>query len=162
MMPAVQMPQIEKMTLFGKLTLVLRGPDGRIKAVRHAQNHKVYGTFNIMASAICNSTTLSAVNLGLAEGVSVQSSDTTLTTEISLVAAGNRTLGRYSHAADTPNWNLSFSFTDFDTTVSVAQAGIYTSLTGGVLYLKATFAILTKHSQDVLNVAWLQSIASAG
>lgn len=154
--------QIEKMTLFGKLTLVLRGPDGRIKAVRHARNMKVYGTFNIMASAICGSTTLSAVNLGLGCGPDVVSADTELSGEISLVAAGNRTLGRYSHDANSPSWNLSFSLTDFTATVSIGQAGILTSLTGGVLYLKATFARLTKHSQDLLNVAWLQSLASAG
>lgn len=160
-MPATSIP-IEKMTLFGKLSLVLRGPDGRIKAVRHAHNHKVYGTFNVMASAICGSTTLSAVNLGLGSGTTVASADTDLEGEISLVADGNRTLGRYSHDADAPQWNLSFSFTDFDTTVSIGQAGIFTSLTGGVLYLKATFALLTKHSQDLLNVAWLQSLASAG
>lgn len=156
--PAVAM---EKMTLFGKLSLVLRGPDGRIKAIRHAKNMKVYGTFNVMASNVTEGAGLSARYCGLGSGPSVASSDTALSGEISLVAAGNRTVARYSHDANSPSWNLSFSFTDFDTTVSIGQAGILTSLTGGTLYLKATFARITKNSQDVLNVAWLQSVSSA-
>jgi len=154
MMPATP-AQVEKMTLFGKLSLVLRGPDGRIKAVRHARNHKVVGTFNVMASAICGSSSLSAVNLGLGSGPDVVSADTDLSGEVL-----SRTVGNYSHDAGSANWNLSFSFTDSPATVSIGQAGIFTSQTGGVLYLKATFARITKNSQDVLNVAWLSSIAS--
>jgi len=146
---------IEKMTLFGKLSLVLRGPDGRIKAVRHIHNHKVIGTFNIMASAICGSASLSAVNLGLGSGPDVVSTDTALSGEVL-----SRTVGRYSHDANNPNWNLSFSFTDSPDTVSIGQAGILTSLTGGTLFLKATFARITKQSQDLLNISWLSSIAS--
>ena len=147
---------IEKMTLFGKLTLVLRGPGGRIKAVRHVRNTKVYGTFNIMASALTGSTSKSCAILGLGSGPDVVSADTALSGEVL-----SRTVGRYSHDANSPSWNLSFSFTDSPATVSIGQAGILTSLTGGVLYLKSSFARLTKHSQDLLNVAWLQSIASA-
>lgn len=147
---------IEKMTLFGKLSLVLRGPDGRIKAIRHARNMKVYGTVNIMASALAGSTSKSAAILGLGSGSDVVSADTALSGEVL-----SRTGGRYSHDANSPSWNLSFSFTDSPATVSIGQAGILTSLTGGVLYLKASFARITKNSQDVLNVAWLQSLASA-
>lgn len=160
MMPATP-SNIEKMTLFGGLKMVLRGPDGRIKAVRHVTNMKVYGTFNIIASAVAQGQTLSAVYLGLGSGLTVASADTALEGEVSQVAAGNRTIGNYSHDANNPNWNLSFSFTDFGTTVSIGQAGILTSLTGGTLFLKATFAVITKNSQDVLNVAWLSSLASA-
>ena len=155
MMPSTP-SQIEKMTLFGKLTLVLRGPDGRIKAVRHVRNTKVYGTFNIMASALAGSTSKSCAILGLGSGPDVVSADTALSGEVL-----SRTYGRYSHDANNPNWDLSFSFTDSPATVSIGQAGILTSLTGGTLYLKATFARLTKHSQDLLYVSWLQSLASA-
>lgn len=152
---------LERMTLFGKLSLVLRGPDGRIKAVRHAKNMKVYGTFNVIASNVTEGAGLSARYGAVGEGTSVASADTALDAEISQVAAGNRTIGLYSHDANSPSWNLSFSFTDFPTTCSIGEAGILTSLTGGTLYLKATFAVITKNSQDVLNVAWLQSLASA-
>jgi len=148
---------IEKMTLFGGLKLVLRGPDGRIKAVRHVKNMKVYGTVNMIASGVTlGQGTLSATYLGLGSGPGVASADTTLSGE-----ALSRTLGRYSHDANSPSWNLSFSFTDSPATVSIGQAGILTSLTGGTLYLKASFARITKNSQDVLNVSWLQSLASA-
>jgi hypothetical protein len=147
---------MEKMTLFGKLTLVLRGPDGRIKAVRSVPNMKVYGTFNVIASAVGQGQTLSACYLGLGSGPDVASADTALSGEVL-----SRTIGRYSHDANSPSWNLSFSFTDSPVTVSIGQAGILTSLTGGTLFLKATFARLTKMSQDLLNVAWLQSLASA-
>lgn len=161
MMPATP-ANIEKMTLFGGLKLVLRGPDGRIKAVRNVKNMKVYGTVNMIASGVTlGQGTLSATYLGLGSGLTVASADTALEGEVSQVAAGNRTIGAYSHDANSPSWNLSFSFTDFPTTVSIGQAGILTSLTGGTLYLKATFAVVTKNSQDVLNVAWLQSLASA-
>jgi len=152
------MAQMEKMVLYGKLTLVLRGPDGRIKAMRTVPNMKVYNTFNLLATIFGDSLGLpKTINcLGLGSGPDVASSDTALSGEVL-----SRTIGRYSHDANAPNWNLSFSFTDSPVTVSIGQAGILTSLTGGLLYLKATFARITKNSQDVLNVAYLQSLASA-
>lgn len=156
------MAALDKMVLAGKLTLILRGPDGRIKAVRETQNMKVYNTFNIMASALCNdpaTNTGTACKLALGSGPDVASADTTLSGEIAV--CGSRTIGRYSHDANAPNWNLSWSFTAQTASFSVGQAGVYTSITAGLLYLKATFARLTVMSQDLLNISWLQSLASA-
>jgi hypothetical protein len=152
---------LDRFTISGKVILVLRDKDGNIKAVREATNMKVYGTFNIIASAVCNdpATNLTANKLALGSGQTVASSDTALEGESDALS---RTIGRFSHDAGAPNWNLSWSVSGkVGTAVVVAQAGIFTSLTGGILYLKTTFATLTVGSTDVLNVAWLQSLASA-
>ena len=152
-------PALESLGICGIVTLILRAPDGRIKAVRHARNMKVYGTFNVLASAVAQGQGLSACYLALGSGPDVASSDTALSVEITV--CGSRTIGRYSHDANNPNWNLSWSFTANTTSFSTGQAGIFTSLTGGTLFLKATFARLSIMSQDLLQIAWLQSLASA-
>jgi len=150
---------IERFTVASRVTLVVRdGITGKIKAVRTTKNMAVYGTFNVIASAVCNDpgTNITCNKLGLGSGPDVESADTELSGE-----TASRTIGRFSHDENAPQWNLSFSVSALAATISIRQAGIFTSLTGGVLYLKATFASLTVNSQDVLNVAWLQSLASA-
>lgn len=144
--------------------VVLRdGRTGEIKAVReNVMNAKVAGTWNMLISGVTNSTgTQSCVFAGLGTGENWATADTTLTDEVL-----SRTIGNLSHDAASPTWSLSFSWTDSATSESIAQAGIFTSYTGGILYLKATlrylvkrilgaiFARLTKNSQDVLNIAW--------
>lgn len=140
------------------ILIVLRdGRTGEMRDFRRVQNMKVYGTVNMLVSGVTNSTgTQSAVYGALGSGPDVASADTTLSGEVL-----SRTVGRLSHDANSPTWSLSFSWTDSATSVSIGQCGILASYTGGILYLKATFARLTKNSQDVLNIAWTQSLASA-
>ena len=140
------------------ILLVLRdGRTGEMRDFRRIQNMKVYGTVNMLISGVTNSTQAgSAVYAGLGSGPSVASADTTLSGELL-----SRTVGRLSHDANSPTWSLSFSWTDSASSVSIGQVGLFTSYTGGLLYLKASFARLTKNSQDVLNIAWTQSLASA-
>lgn len=158
------MANIDKLTMHGQVTLVVRRPDGSIRDMRISQsNMKIIGTMNIIASAICNDPATNAGTcnkLALGTGDGVVSTDTALTGEI---GAGclSRTLGRYSHDSGSAMWNLSWSITAWSYSDSIGQAGIFTSITGGSLYLKATFAHVIVNSQDTLSVAWLQSLASA-
>ena len=73
----------------------------------------------------------------------------------------SRTVPRISHDVNCVSWNYSYSWTNIGTSISIGQVGILTSLTGGILYLKASFARLTLNSQDLLYIAWLQSLMSA-
>lgn len=117
---------------------------------------KVYGTVNLIVSGVMGGGAKSCVYAGLGSGETVASADTTLEGE-----QLSRTIGRLSHDANSPTWSLSFSWSGPTGSVSIAQIGIFTSYTGGILYLKATFSRLTKNSQDLVNVAWTQSLASA-
>lgn len=142
-----------------KIQFVVKdGRTGEVKAIRESRNMKVYGTFNLLISGVTASQGSSAVYCALGSGPDVASADTTISGEIAV--AGSRTVGRVSHDANAPNWNLSWSFTAITTSTSIGQVGILTSATGGTLYLKASFARLTLNSQDLLYIAWLQSLAS--
>jgi len=153
------MSNLEKMVMGNTVTLVLRDREGHIKAIRKGHNMKVYGTMNIIASMLFNApTTDRTVNkLGLGSANGIASADTALSGEV----GPSRTLGRFSHDAGSAMWNLSWSQTAWAASTSIYQAGIFDSYTGGNLYLKTTFLQLTVMSQDILNVAWLQSLASA-
>lgn len=153
---------VENIRVFSNLTLIVRKPDGSIRHVRQARNMKVYNTFNIMASILHNSpgdfSALTVNKFALGSGPSVASGDTTLSGE---VATASRTIGRFSHDANAANWNLSWSMTAWTASTSVKTAAFFTSLTGGLMFLKTSFTDMTIMSQDTLNAAWLQSMASA-
>lgn len=139
--------------------LEIRDPTGRLRQRRVSRNMKVYGTMNIIASAISNdpATQRTCNKIALGSAPDVVSADTALSGELAV----SRTYGRFSHDAGSAMWNLSASFTAWAASTSFYQAGILDSLTGGNLYLKTTFLQMTVMSQDILNVAWLQSLASA-
>lgn len=154
------MSSLDKLVHVGKVKLVVRRPDGSIRAVREVKsNAKVYTTIDIIASLANDPGTLRTVNkLGLGTATEWATADTTLTGEVE----PSRTSGLYSHdAVGSFSWNLSWSQTVWSVTHSLGQAGIFDSLTGGNLYLKATFTKVTVMSQDILYVTWLQSLASA-
>ena len=158
----LEVRELQALPFVHRSTLRIEIRDGRTGELKnfldiHPANMKVYGTVNMIVSGVTNSAGIaSAAYAALGSGPDVASADTTLSGELI-----SRTVGRLSHDANSPTWSLSWSFTDQAGSISIGQAAIYTSLTGGVMYLKATFARLTKNSQDVLNLAWTQSLASA-
>lgn len=151
------------------LRLVLRdGITGEIKAIRESRNAKLLDTYNLIFTSLCAAAgTKSLVWLGFGTDEDWATGDNTLTGEIGADGGtGGRTAPRVSHDADSERWSLSWSYSEGSKTHSIAQAGIWntgtgTDAAGGFLFLKATFARLTLNTQDVLNVAWTQSIASA-
>ena len=152
------------------IRLVVRdGFTGEIKAIRETRNAKLLDTYNLLyTSLIAGAGTKSIVWLGLGTDEDWATGDNTLTGEIGADGdTGGRTAPRVSHDADSERWSLSWSYSEGSKTHSIAQAGIWNTNTGTdavagcLLFLKATFARLTLNTQDVLNIAWTQSIASA-
>ena len=149
---------LENMVISGKVTIVVRRPDGTIRSIRETRkNMKVAGTMNLIASMMCNDAAQAATcnKFGMGSGPDVVSADTALSGEKT-----SRTIGRFSHDAGAAQWNLSFSLTEWTESNSLYQAAIFNTLTGATMYLKATFLQMTVMSQDVLNCSWLQSISS--
>ncbi len=155
-------------TLNSRVLLVVRdGRTGKIKDVREGFNDKVLNTYNLIATINGHTAsytgTINAIEL--ASGANNASSDTALSG--ATMGGQGRTRARMSHNANEASWTLSASFTAATVSYSVGQAGIFQGTAtvtvpgGGAMYLKATFARLAVSSQDVVNLVWTQSLASA-
>lgn len=159
---------VTTMAHHSRVMLVVRdGRTGKIKDVRVGFNDKVLNTFNLIPSILNADTasltgTINKIELG--SGANNASSDTA--TSGPTMGGQGMTIARYSHNANAASWTLSASFTAATVSYSVGQASLLEGTASasagmGVLYLKATFARLTVSSQDVVNLVWTQSLASA-
>ena len=151
----------EHLVWHGELRLVVRDSrTGEIKKTLTAPNQKLSVTFPHLGSILFNNPgdftnrTQNKMGIGSADGL--DSADTTLSGETE-----SRTLGRFSQNTNSPAMNLSFSFTNHINTISIGQAAIFFTLTGGNAFVKASFTRLTISSQDALQATWAMSFASA-
>lgn len=145
-----------------RIELVVRdGLTGEIRERTVAYNNKIYSTYSILISAIINSdATLpkSIVICGLGCSDSIQVADVSITGEIGDASA--RTVGNLSWDANSPAFNLSFSFTA-GATYTVGTLGLFWTFTGDGLFLKTSTARTQVSNGDSLYVSWKQSFASA-
>lgn len=143
-----------------QVEIVVRdGLTGEIKNRVFGKNLKLYNTYCAIISAVINSNATLAGSLvicGVGSGTSPVIGNTTLTGE-----TGSRTIGALSWDAQAPMFNLSFSFTANANTMSLGQAALFASYTGGFMFLQTSFAQTQVSSQDSLYISWLQSLASA-
>jgi len=148
----------EKMQVTGRLTIVLKGPDGSIKDVRDIKNLVVNVGLAHITSRL----------LGTASGVM---SHMALGSGTTAAAAGNTTLGSqlgsrkvFDSAVQSGSNNESITYvTTFaagESTGSVTEAGIFNASTSGTMLCRTVFSVVTKGAADVLQVTWTVSFAA--
>jgi len=163
----------------GYVTLIHKGPDGTIKRMETVPNlMKEKGVDWIASNWGIGSETSPARYAGLA-GTIVQADAVTgpAAADDTICAEGdfwtqtseNGTTGRmtasYAHVAAAQNWTLSTSWSGGNTTVSAyifyVALSPCQSVGGTPVIAAASFAVVSKASQDTLTVAWTFCISNS-
>lgn len=137
----------ESINARGHLTIVLIGPDGRIKDQRELDNLIVTSGKNWLASRMT----------GAPAAMSHMAIGTTNTAPVVADAALKAEVARVALAAQATTNNVTTYDATFPAgtgTGAIVEAGIFNAGAAGTMLNRATFAVVNKGADDVMSITW--------
>lgn len=141
--------------------LVVRDKDGNIKQILKTHNLRTNVGIDFVADALANSASQPAPAdyIALTANNSAPlAGDTTLAGELA-VDGLSRAQGTYSHTSFATSYTVEFTFSVTGGPHTVAKAGLFNALAGGILVFEALFSTpATVTTSDTLTVTWTINI----
>jgi len=152
------MGPVEKLGMTGRLTIVLKGADGKVKDVREVKNLVVNTGLGHITTRM----------LGTSQGVM---SHMALGAGTSPAAAGDTALGSqlgsrkaFDSVAQSGSNNESIvyvtTFNPGESTGAVTEAGIFNASTSGTMLCRTVFSVVNKGAADTLQVTWTVTLSA--
>ena len=142
--------QADEGVLYGHMRAVLRGPDGKVKAVREVKNLIVdVGRDGIMDQLLAAPAVAKPTHMAVGTGATaVAAGNTALVTELdrNALTSKTRALGVLTMVGD---WAAGDA-----TSATIQEAGVFNAASGPSMYSRATFAIIDKQAADTLQITW--------
>lgn len=142
----------DNISMKGKLKIVLRDKDGKIKEQREVKNLVVDTGKDYIASRIegTSSAVMSHMALGTGTTAAAQG-DTALETELDRNALDSTTVS---------NNDVTYvaTYAAGDATGAITEAGILNNSTGGDLLCRTVFPVVNKGASDSLSISWTVTV----
>lgn len=142
----------DNISMKGKLKIVLRDKDGKIKEQREVKNLVVDTGKDYIASRIegTSSAVMSHMALGTGTTAAAQG-DTALETELDRNALDSTTVtdNDVTYVA---------TYAAGDATGAITEAGILNNSTGGDLLCRTVFPVVNKGASDSLSISWTVTV----
>jgi hypothetical protein len=146
------------MKISGEVEIVLRGPDGRVKAHQITHNLVVTAGRNHMADQMAEQDEAAMSHMAIGTGTTaVDATDTALETELDRNALTSITQGTGSDAHKVTyvgDWAAG------DGTGAITEAGIFNSASAGTMLCRTVFAVKNKGAGDTLTLTWVLTISA--
>jgi len=144
----------DKVKATGQVSIVLTGPDGKVKDTRDIKNLVVDAGEAFIASRMAGTSSAVMSHIGIGSGTTA-------------AAAGNTALetavgARVALTSTTPSASVITyvgSFVAGASTGAITEAGIFNDLTAGTMLCRTTFAVVNKLADDTLSITWAVTIA---
>jgi hypothetical protein len=138
----------DKLSIIGKLSLTLTGPDGVIKDSRNIDNLIVQVGKNFFASAGLSASASPFTNMAVGtSGTAAALGDTALGAELVRQV--------FTTSSVTTNViNLSTTYAAGAGTGALQEAGIFNAGTAGVMLSHVVFSVINKGALDTLTITW--------
>lgn len=140
----------EGLTPKGRIKFDLYDSSGKLKESREINNVVVTVGKNFLANWLTAATQSDYFMryIGLGTGATAASaSDTALQTELSTRSAGTL-------SSSTNVWQNQATFGPGVNTGAITEAGIFSASSGGTLFARQVFGVITKNAGDSLQVTW--------
>lgn len=138
----------DNLTLKGRVAIVLRGKDGKVKQEQEIHNLVVDAGLDFIASRMGGTSSDVMSHMAVGSGsVAANAADTGLGSE----------LGRVALASSTVTDNAIAYVATFGAGVgtgAVTEAGIFNDGTAGDMLCRTVFAVVNKQADDSLQITW--------
>lgn len=138
-----------KAGLAGYVTLVLRGPDGKVKQQETANTVSSAGKNGLADQALLSPTLNKPTHMAVGTGTP---SATALGTE----------LDRNALTSKTRSTNVVTMVGDWaagDGTGAITEAGVFDAASTGNMWLSASFSVISKGALDTLGITWTLTVS---
>jgi hypothetical protein len=152
------MGPVEKLGMTGRLTIVLKGADGKVKDVREVKNLVVNTGLDHITSRMVGTSQNVMSHMGLGAGTSpAAAGDTALGS-----ALGSRKTFDSANRTGSNNENIVYvtTFNAGEATGAVTEAGIFNASTSGTMLCRTVFSVVNKGASDTLQVTWTVTISA--
>lgn len=141
---------VERISLAGESTIILRGKDGKIKDMRVTKNLIVDDGFDFVCDVMGNATQpadMSYIAIGTGTTAATDT-DTELETE------STRKANAYGHTVGEKTYYSTTTFGAGEGTGAVTESGLLNAGAAGEMLCRQTFAVINKGADDSLEVTW--------
>lgn len=142
----------------GRVHIVLRGPDGKIKDEETTNNLCVTTGRQHIADQMADQGDAAMSHMAIGTGTNaVDAADTALQTELD-----RNTLSSKSQGTGTDANKVTFvaDWAAGDGTGAITEAGIFNSASAGVMLCRSVFAVKNKASGDTLTLTWVLTVSA--
>lgn len=142
----------------GRLNIVLKGPDGRIKDSETVDNLIVtVGRYHI-ADQMADQSEAAMSHMAIGTGTTAAAAtDTALESELDRNALSTVTQGT---STDANKVTYVADWAAGDGTGAITEAGIFNSASAGIMLCRTVFAVKNKGAGDTLTLTWVLTISA--
>lgn len=146
----------ENMSVRGRLSVVLRDADGKVKQSQEIQNLVVNSGLAFIASRMKDTTDAAMSHMAVGSGTTAAAAgNTALETQI-----GSR-VSLTSTTVTSNEIEYIATFSAGTGTGAVTEAGIFNASTSGTMLCRTVFSVVNKGADDTLQITWTITLNAA-
>lgn len=152
------MGPVEKLSMQGRLTIVLKDEKGVVKDVREVKNLVVNTGLGHITSRMTGTAQGVMSHMGLGAGTSAAAAgDTALGSPL-----GSRMVFDSATRTGSNNESIVYitTFNPGEATGAVTEAGIFNASTSGVMLCRTVFAVVNTGASDTLQITWTVTLSA--
>lgn len=149
----------ENLGLSGRLTIVLKGPDGEVKDTRDIKNLIVNTGLGYITGRMLGTTPGVMSHMALGSGTTAAAAGDT---DLGSLLGSRKALDSSTQSGS--NDESIIYVTTFDPgegTGAVTEAGIFNTSTAGVMLCRTVFPVVNKQAGDTLQITWTVTLSAA-
>lgn len=146
----------DALKLKGRVALVLKDKDGKVKESREIDNLVVDAGLDYIASRMEGTSSSVMSHMALGSGTTAAAAGDT---DLESILGSREALDSTTVADNTVTYVSSFEAGD--ATGAVTEAGIFNASTSGDMLCRTVFAVVNKQADDTLSVTWQISISAS-
>ncbi len=157
MFAAIGVFQGGKVTMRGKVHIMLTGPDGAVKCDEWNENSVVTVGKYHAADQLSDSGEAAMSHMAVGTGTNaVADADTTLQTELDRNALDSKTQGTSTNANKV---TYITTWAAGDGTGALTESGIFNAASGGTMLCRSVFSVKNKEADDSLVLTWVLTLS---
>jgi hypothetical protein len=146
----------DALKLKGRVALVLKDKDGKVKESREIDNLVVDAGLDFIASRMAGTSAAVMSHMALGSGTTAAAAGNT---DLESILGSREALDSTTVTDNTVTYVSSFEAGD--ATGAVTEAGIFNASTAGTMLCRTVFAVVNKQADDTLSVTWTITISAS-
>jgi len=146
----------DKVKVSGKVRLVLKDKNGKVKESREIKNLLVSSGLEFICSRMAGTSASVMSHMALGSGTTSPAAGQT---DLVSILGSREALDSTTPSSNTITYVSSFEAGEG--TGAVTEAGIFNAASGGTMLCRTTFSVVNKEADDTMSVTWTITINAA-
>ena len=146
----------DKVKVSGKVRLVLKDKNGKVKESREIKNLLVSSGLEFICSRMAGTSASVMSHMALGSGTTSPAAGQT---DLVSILGSREALDSTTASSNTITYVSSFEAGEG--TGAVTEAGIFNAASGGTMLCRTTFSVVNKEADDTMSVTWTITINAA-